>query len=70
MKRTLAWIGIIAMAIGFILLVYFTATGASANVIMATLFSMFVISFIVYVFLMVVNWKTNVSTKDETESHK
>ena len=70
MKRTLAWIGIIAMAIGFILLVYFTATGASANVIMATLFSMFVISFIVYVFLMVLKWKTNSSTKDESESHK
>lgn len=70
MKRTLAWIGIIAMAIGFILLVYFTATGASANVIMATLFSMFVISFIVYVFLMVLKWKTNSFTKDESESHK
>ena len=53
MKQILAWIGIIAIAIGFAALVYFTATGASANVIMATLFCMLVVPVIIYAFLMV-----------------
>lgn len=64
MKRIFAWIGILAIALGFVLLVYFTATGASANVIMGTLFSMFAVSFVSYVFLMYLRWK-NKNTNDE-----
>lgn len=64
MKRIFAWIGILAIALGFVLLVYFTATGASANVIMGTLFSMFAVSFVSYGFLMYLSWK-NKNTNDE-----
>ncbi|MBQ7796245.1 MAG: phosphate ABC transporter substrate-binding protein [Lachnospiraceae bacterium] len=64
MKRTLAWIGILAIVIGFIALVYFTATGASANVIMAALFCMIVIPIFIYAFLMVLKMKN----KDQDES--
>jgi len=64
MKRIFAWIGILAIALGFVLLVYFTATGASANVIMGTLFSMFAVSFVSYGFLMYLRWK-NKNTNDE-----
>lgn len=65
MKRTLAWVGILAMALGFILLVYFTASGASASVIMGTLFCLFAVSFISYAFLMFLKWKSN-NSDDET----
>ena len=59
MKRILAWIGIIAIALGFLALVYFTATGASANVIMATMFFMIVFPVLIYAFLMVTKWLKN-----------
>lgn len=57
MKRTLAWAGILAIVIAFIALVYFTATGASANVIMAMIFCMIVIPVIIYAFLLVLKLK-------------
>ena len=59
MKRILAWIGIIAIALGFLALVYFTATGTSANVIMATMFCMIVFPVLIYAFLMVTKWLKN-----------
>ena len=65
MKRTLAWIGIIAIVICFIALVYFTATGASANVIMAALFAMIVIPVIIYAFLMVTKMKNQEQDSQE-----
>ena len=56
MKRTLAWIGIIGIALGFLALVYFTATGASSNVIFATLFVMLVFPVIIYALMMASKW--------------
>ena len=52
MKRTLAWIAILFIAAAFILLIYFTATGAPANIIMATIFAMIIVPVIIYAFLM------------------
>lgn len=53
MKRILAWFGIIAIVLGFASLVYFTATGAPANVILATVFCMLIIPVIFYGFIFV-----------------
>lgn len=65
MKRTLAWIGILAIVIAFIGLVYFTATGASANVIMAMIFCMIVIPVMIYAFLLILKIKDR---KDDDSS--
>ncbi len=59
MKRTLAWIGIIVIALGFLALVYFTATGASSSVIFATLFVMLVFPIIIYGLMMASKWFDN-----------
>ncbi len=55
MKRTLAWIGILIIAAAFAALIFFTATGASANVIMATMFCMIIVPVIIYGFLAFAN---------------
>ncbi len=48
MKRTLAWIGIIAIAAVFAALVYCTATGASAGTIMAIMFCLIMIPVVIH----------------------
>lgn len=53
MKRILAWIGILSIVLGFAALIYFVASGASANVIIAALFCMLVIPILIYAILMV-----------------
>ncbi|MBQ6833748.1 MAG: hypothetical protein IJO55_04950 [Lachnospiraceae bacterium] len=52
MKRILAWIGILAIAAAFLALVYCTATGASANVILAIIVAMILVPIIIYGFIM------------------
>ena len=56
MKRILAWIGIIVIALGFLALVYFTATGAPANVILATLFVLLVVPVLIFGLMMASKW--------------
>ena len=51
MKRILAWIGILAIAAAFLALVYCTATGASANVILAIIVAMILVPIIIYGFI-------------------
>ena len=51
MKRILAWIGILAIAAAFLALVYYTATGASANVILAIIVAMILVPIIIYGFI-------------------
>ena len=48
MKRTLAWIGIIAIIFVFAALVYCTVTGASAGTLMAFMFCLIIIPVIIY----------------------
>lgn len=48
MKRTLAWIGIIAIIAVFAALVYCTATGASASTIMAFLLCLIIIPVVIH----------------------
>ena len=59
MKRIFAWIGIFAILIGFAALVYFTATGAPANVIFATLFCMLLVPILFYGFQICMNLFNN-----------
>lgn len=61
MKRKLAWFGILAIVAVFIALIYFTFTGAPANVIMAMLFCLILIPIIIYacLFIMKLNDKNN-----------
>lgn len=51
MKRFLAWIGIVAIAIAFLSLVYCTATGAPANVILAIVITMILVPIVIYGFI-------------------
>lgn len=67
MKRILAWIGILSIVLGFAALIYFVATGAAANVIIATLFCMLVIPIIIYAFIMVTKL---FSSKNDTDNSK
>ncbi len=48
MKRTLAWIGIIAIIAVFAALVYCAATGASAGTIMAFIFCLIMIPVVIH----------------------
>lgn len=64
MKRTLAWIGIAAIIICFLALVYFTATGAPANVIMAFVFGMLVIPVIIHSFIILTKHFKNNNEQD------
>lgn len=53
MKRFFAWCAIFIILIAFLALIYFTATGASANVIMACIFCMTVFPVMLYAILKV-----------------
>lgn len=55
MKRILAWAGIFVIVLGFAALIYFVVTGASANMILATLFCMLVVPVIIYGLITVTN---------------
>lgn len=59
MKRIFAWIGILCILLGFAALIYFTVTGASANVIIATLFCMLLIPILIYSFIAVSKFLTH-----------
>ena len=48
MKRTLAWVGIIAILIVFAALVYCTVTGAAASTIMAFMFCLIIIPVLIH----------------------
>ena len=48
MKRTLAWIGVVAIIAVFAALVYCTVTGASASTIMAFMFCLIMIPVVIH----------------------
>lgn len=48
MKRILAWAGILAIGAAFIALIVFTATGASANAILALLLCLLILPVLFY----------------------
>lgn len=71
MKQKLAWAGIIAIIAAFLALVYFTATGASANVIMAMLFCMIIVPVFIYALLMVMKLtKPNDETSEQEKNNR
>ena len=59
MKRIFAWIGILAIIMCFLALVYFTVTGAPANVIVATLFCMLLVPILFHGFQICMNLVNN-----------
>ncbi len=67
MKRTLAWIGILAIVLAFVALIFCVATGAPANTIMAILFCMTIIPVIIYGMLLILKLNKPDGKKDETE---
>ncbi len=66
MKRTLAWIGILAIVAVFAALVYCTATGASAGTIMAFLFCLIIIPVLIHGMIMF----TKLSNRNRDENEK
>lgn len=64
MKRMFAWCAIFMILAAFIALIYFTATGASANLIMASVFCMIVFPVMAYAFIWYADY---LKKKKETE---
>jgi len=63
LKRTLAWIGIIAIIAVFAALVYCAVTGASAGTIMAFMFCLILIPVIIHFMIRF----TKIGNKDEKD---
>lgn len=65
MRRFFAWTAILMIFAAFFALIFFTATGASANVILATIFCMILFPVLIYAFLMYADYlKKKKDTKD------
>ena len=68
MKRFLAWVGIVLIAIAFLALVYCTATGAPANVILSILLLMILVPIIIYGFLVAAKAFSGKENTEETDT--
>lgn len=65
MKRILAWAGILAIAAVFLALLYFTATGAPANVLLGLLFILLVVPTILYGYLLFLKARRKMDKENE-----
>lgn len=70
MKRILAWAGIAVIATAFIALAVFTASGASANAIIALLFCLLTVPVILYAFLLAIKLGRRGHDKTEAEANR
>lgn len=68
MKRFLAWVGIVLIAVAFLALVYCTATGAPANVILSILLLMILVPIIIYGFLVAAKAFSRKENTEETDT--